>query len=62
VLSVHVFDIIYYGSDLLSYLHNEFDPRDVLFDDTSSGQVFPTEPAQVPPWSTLDDGYSIISL
>jgi hypothetical protein len=62
VLSVHVFDIIYYGSDLISYLHNEFDPRGATADGANLPLAYPTEPAPVPPWSELDTNDSIIAI
>jgi hypothetical protein len=62
VLSVHDFDIIFYGSDLISYLHNEFDPWGTTADGGRVPLNFPTEPVPVLPWSELDNGDSIISL
>lgn len=62
VLSVYDFDIVYYGSDLLSYLHNEFDPPVTTSDGERSPLTFPTAPAPVLPWSELGYTESIIQL
>lgn len=53
VLSVHAGDIIFYGSNLLDYVHQEFlrPPRSATEPDRAPPAA---EPLPVYPWSTLD--------